>query len=234
MFVRCEQPDAIQATFPEAYEEAAPAFLAFACALACSEYLPVAVFGHPYRDKYRDAGHFAAPAALQVDAVNEHVGVFPAYGPVSPFLDLAVYLLVQVAHRRSTHARAPQELRDVFHAAHGYPRQVHLDERLLHGRFPAPVALDDGGLERGQAQLGYGQVDLSGGSQKLAVVMTAAVVPALVCPLMPFRVAQLRGFLVQHRVEGFLDGLSNDSFQVVPEIFLVNFDYIVIHRMLFF
>ncbi len=80
---------------------------------------------------------------------------------------------------------APQELRDVFHAAHGYPRQVHLDERLLHGRFPAPVALDDGGLERGQAQLGYGQVDLSGGSQKLAVVMTAAVVPALVCPLNP-------------------------------------------------
>jgi hypothetical protein len=45
---------------------------------------------------------------------------------------------------------------------------------------------------------------------------------------MPFRVAQLRGFFVQHRVEGFLDGLSNDSFQVVLEIFLVNFDYIVI------
>lgn len=52
---------------------ATPAFLAFACALACSEYLPVAVFGHPYRDKYRDAGYFAAPAALQVDAVNEYV-----------------------------------------------------------------------------------------------------------------------------------------------------------------
>ncbi len=122
------------------------------------------------------------------------------HSPCQPFLDLAVYLLVQVAHRRCTHARAPQELRDVFHAAHGYPRQVHLDERLLHGRFPAPVALDDGGLERGQAQLGYGQVDLSGGSQKLAVVMTAAVVPALVCPLMPFRVAQLRGFLVSFRL----------------------------------
>lgn len=52
--------------------------------------------------------------------------------------------------------------------------------------------------------------------------------------LMPFCVAQLRGFLVQHRVEGFFDGLSNDSFQVVLEIFPVNFDYIVIHRMHFF
>jgi len=37
-----------------------------------------------------------------------------------------------------------------------------------------------------------------------------------------------------YRVEGLLDGLSNDSFKVVLEIFLVNFDYIVIHRKLFF
>lgn len=129
------------------------------------------------------------------------------------FLDFAVYLLVQVADSRGADPRAPQELRDVFHAAYGYPGKVHFNKRLLHGRFPAPVALDDGRLERGQTQLRYGQVDLSGGSQKLAVVMTAAVVPALVSPLMPFRVAQLRGFLVQHRVEGFLDGLPDDSFR---------------------
>jgi hypothetical protein len=49
--------------------------------------------------------------------------------------------------------------------------------------------------------------------------MSAAVVPAFIGPLMPFCVAQLRGFLVQPRVEGFFDGLSNDSFQVVLEIF---------------
>ena len=82
--------------------------------------------------------------------------------------------------------------------------------------------------------LAFGQVDLPGGRQQVAVVMAAAVVPAVVGTFMPFCVAQLRGFFVQHRVEGFLDGLSNDSFQVVLEIFLVNFDYIVIHRMLFF
>lgn len=81
---------------------------------------------------------------------------------VSPILlDLAVHLLVQVADRRGACAGAPQELGDVLHAAHGYACQVHLDERLLHGRFPAPVALYDGCLERGQAQFRDGDVESS-------------------------------------------------------------------------
>ena len=63
--------------------------------------------------------------------------------------NLAVHLLVQVADRRGAYAGAPQELGDVLHAAHGYASHVHLDERLLHGRFPASVALYDGRLERG-------------------------------------------------------------------------------------
>ena len=45
MFVRSERPYALQTAFLEAYEEAPPAFLAFARALACAEYLPVAVLG---------------------------------------------------------------------------------------------------------------------------------------------------------------------------------------------
>ena len=54
---------------------------------------------------------------------------------------------------------ASQELGDVLHAVHGYASQVHLNEGLLHGRFPAPVALYDGCLERGQAQFRYGDVE---------------------------------------------------------------------------
>ena len=54
---------------------------------------------------------------------------------------------------------ASQELGDVLHAVHGYASQVHLNERLLHGRFPAPAALYDGCLERGQAPFRYGDVE---------------------------------------------------------------------------
>ena len=62
---------------------------------------------------------------------------------------------------------APQELGDVLHATHGYACQVHLDERLLHGRFPASVALYDGCFdsapdERFQVVLESGFVDFSG------------------------------------------------------------------------
>jgi hypothetical protein len=42
----------------------------------------------------------------------------------------------------------PQRLRDVLNAWHRHAGQVHLDQRLLHGSFPPPVALDDGRLER--------------------------------------------------------------------------------------
>ena len=82
---------------------------------------------------------------------------------------------------------ASQELGDVLHAAHGYARQVHLNERLLHGRFPAPVALYDGCLERGQAQFRDGDI-------------TEA------CRL-----------LVQHGVERVLDSAPDERFQVVLE-----------------
>ena len=131
MFVRSEQPYAIQAAFPETYKEATPAFLAFACPLACAEYFPVAVFGYPYRDEHRDACHFATPAALQVDPVNEDIGIFPGERTVAPLFYFSIHLLVQAADGRGADTRTPQELSDVFHAAHGYPGQVHLDKRLL-------------------------------------------------------------------------------------------------------
>ena len=87
---------------------------------------------------------------------------------------------------------APQELGDVLHAAHGYVSQVYLDDRLLHGRFPAPVALYDGCLERGQAQFRDGDI-------------TEA------CLL-----------LVQHRVESVLDCATDERFQVVLESGIVD------------
>lgn len=87
---------------------------------------------------------------------------------------------------------APQELGDVLHATHGYVSQIHHNERLLHGRFPAPVALYDGCLERGQAKFRDGDI-------------TEA------CLL-----------LVQHRVERVLDCATDERFQVVLESGIVD------------
>ena len=118
----------------------------------------------------------------------------------------------------------PQELGDVFHAAHGHPRQVHLDERLLHGRFPAPVALYDGGLERGQAQFRDGYVEFPGASEQFPMVVPAAVVLADFGTFMPLRVAEACRLLVQHGVERILDRAPDERFQVVLESGFVDFD----------
>ena len=84
---------------------------------------------------------------------------------VPTLFNLAVHLLAQVADRRGAYAGAPQELGDVLHVAHGYACQVHLDERLLPGRIPAPAAIYDGRLDSAsdecfQVVLESGFVDL--------------------------------------------------------------------------
>ena len=79
---------------------------------------------------------------------------------------------------------ASQELGDVLHAVHGYASQVHLNERLLHGRFPAPVALYDGCLERGQAQFRDGDVELSRATdERFQVVLESGFVDLPHTPL---------------------------------------------------
>ena len=64
--------------------------------------------------------------------------------------------------------------------------------------------------------------------------MAATVVLAPFGAFMLLGVAQLGSLLVQHRIEGFLDGLPDDSLQIVLEAFFVDFDYIVVHRMVLF
>ena len=76
MLVRREEPNTLQATFLEAYKETSPTFLALASTLAGPENLAIAVLGDTDGDKYRDAGHFTAPAALEADSVHEHIGIF--------------------------------------------------------------------------------------------------------------------------------------------------------------
>ena len=234
VLVRGEQAHTLQAALLQAFQERFPALLALARAFRRAEDFAVAVAVHAYGHKHRHAGHFAAPAALQVDAVHEHVGVFAGERPVAPLLDLAVHLLVQVADGGCAHAGTPQELGDVLHAAHGYARKVHLDERFLHGRFPAPVALYDGRLERGQAQFRYGDVELSRAREEFPVVVAAAVVPAAFGAFVLLGIAEACRLLVQHRVERVLDSAPDERFQVVLESGFVYFDYISFHRMVLF
>src|SRR6516165_841162 len=123
--------------------------------LANAENLPIAALVRADCNQQRDVAHLAGPAALEHDAVEINIRVLALDRTVAPGLDRPVDLLVQVRHRRGRYPCPPQCLRDVLDPAHRYPRQIHLDQRLLDRALAPPIALDDGRLERLPAQLRY-------------------------------------------------------------------------------
>ena len=53
--------------------------------------------------------HLAAPASLQPDPVEVHIGVVTLDAPVTPGVDLKVYLLIQLATHPFLLSRAMQK-----------------------------------------------------------------------------------------------------------------------------
>ena len=128
-------------------QEIAPALGRLGEALGAADHLAVAVLVHADRHHDRHVLVGAAPASLQVDAVDVYVRVFAGQRPAPPFLNGLERLVVEVGHRAGGDARAPQDLADVLDAPCGDAGQVHLDDGLLHAGLAPLVALDDGGGE---------------------------------------------------------------------------------------
>ena len=168
-------------------------------ALGAADYLVVAVLVHADRHHDRHVLVGAAPASLQVDAVDVDVRVFAGQGPASPLLDRLESLVVEIGDRAGGDARAPQDLADVLDAARGHPGQVHLDDGLLDAGLAPLVALDDGGGEAHALELGHLDRDLARRRDE----------SALVGSLVRARADELVGLLVEHGVDGLLDGFPD-------------------------
>jgi hypothetical protein len=101
-------------------------------------------------DRHQDGDvlHFAAPGALQPNPVQRDVGELALDRPVPPRLDSLVQLLIQLTDRAGGDARPPQRLGNIFHPADAHSGEVHLHQRLFHGRLSPSVTLDDLRLKR--------------------------------------------------------------------------------------
>ena len=191
-----DEPHARQPAPAQPQEELLPRFLRLGETLGASHDLAAALGVHPDGHHHRDVLIGPAPASLQVYAVDEEIRVASGKGPGSPGLHALERLLVEVRHGAGRHARAPQYLGDVLDAARGNARQIHLDDGLLDAGLAPAVALDDGGLEGGSAQLGDVEHDLSAGGDKLPPVMPGAVRLAPRRSLVALGPDHLVGFLV--------------------------------------
>ena len=204
-FVAGEHAHAAQPAGLEPRQEVAPALRR----LGAADHLAVAVLVHADRHHDRHVLVGAAPASLQVDAVDVDVRVFAGQGPASPLLDRLEGLVVEIGDRAGGDARAPQDLADVLDAARGHPGQAHLDDGLLDAGLAPFVALDDGGGEAHALELGHLERDLARRRGESALVVPGAVRRALVGSLVRARAHELVGLLVEHGVDGLLDGFPD-------------------------
>src|ERR1700677_2436116 len=102
-----EQLHSLQAALLQLAQEVRPATLVLFGPFAYSQDLPITVLPNANRHQYRDVLHFTAPAPLQPQSVQKHIGKCAHQRPLSPLIDLAVNLLVQIAYRGSRYTRAP-------------------------------------------------------------------------------------------------------------------------------
>ena len=68
-------------------------------------------------DQYGNVAYFAAPGALQDDAVQVDIGMLTFDGTVAPFLDFDIDLLVKIADSAGAYLGSPQGFGIVFDAS---------------------------------------------------------------------------------------------------------------------
>ena len=204
-----EHANAAQPARFQPRQEIAPALGRLGEALGAPDHLAVAVLVHADGDHDGDVLVGAAPAALQVDAVDVDVRVFAGQGPAPPLLDRLESLVVEVRDRAGGNARAPQDLADVLDAPRRHAGQVHLDDGLLDRRLAPFVALDDRRGEAHALELGHLERDPARRRGEAALVVPGAVRRALIGALIGPGTDELVGLLVEHCVDGLLDGFPD-------------------------
>ena len=103
----------------------------------------------------------------------------------------------------------PQGLADVLDAPRGHAGQMHLDDGLLDAGLAPFVALDDGGRETHSFELGHSERDLARRRGEPALAVPGAVRRPLVGALVRTRAREPVGLLVEHGVDGLLDGFPD-------------------------
>ena len=156
----------------------------------------------------------AAPGPLQVDPVDEDIGIGAGERPAAPFLDGLERLLVEVRDRRCRHARAPEDLGYVLDPPGGDAGQVHLDHGLLDGGLAPLVALDDRRCEPHALELRHLERDLAGRGGEVPLVVAGAVRLPACRPLVAAGLDEVVGLLLEKRVDGVLDCSSDE----LPEL----------------
>lgn len=124
--------------------------------------------------------------------------------PFTPFLNMIVDLLVEIADRPRRYLRTPQGLRNIFYSPYRDPRQIHLDQRFFHGGLPSLVAFDNRRFKGDAFQLGHLQFYIPGRRLEITFVVTGTVPLTVLRSFIFLGIGQRLDFLFQQTVDRFL------------------------------
>lgn len=113
----------------------------------------VAILINPDGNKDGNVLNLASPAAFQEHTIYVNIRIIAAKRTGSPFFDVFVSFLIEVADRSGRDLGSPQSFGDVLDSADRYTSQVHLDQCFFYGALTASISLDDSGFERDSFQL---------------------------------------------------------------------------------
>ena len=217
-----DEPHAGEPAPLEPGEKLAPGLRGLGVPLGAANDLPVAGGVDADGDQHGHVLVGPSPAALEIDAVDEDVGVAAVERPLPPGLDGREGPLVEVGDGAGGHRRSPQEFGDVLDPPGGDAREVHLDDGLLDRSLAPAVALDNGRLEGRAAQLRHAELDLAGARDEPPRVVAAAVGLPARRPLVALGPDELGRLLVEQSVERLFDGPPHQILYVVAQRLLVD------------
>ena len=213
---------AVQAAATEPLKEVNPTGLVLFHTLSSTQNFTISVL---IDGDCNQNGHIfilSAPISAQIDAIHIDIRIAATLQrAVTPFLNVDIGFLIQLADGGGRYLAAPQGLSDVLHTPDGYTCQVHLNESLFHAAFPPTVPLNNSRLKGDPFEFGYLESDIPGSGGEIAVVMTAAVALALLITLVPSRLGQFLCLGFQQLVEGLL-------YAATHQLFDLTLDYIFI------
>lgn len=97
--------------------------------------------------RYGNVLNLTSPAAFQEYAIHVNIWIIPAKRTGSPFLDVRVSFLMEVADRSGREPGSPQSFGDALDSADRYAGQVHLEQGFLYGALAAEIPFNDSRLE---------------------------------------------------------------------------------------
>ena len=142
----------------------------------------------------------------------------------TPFFNLPVNFLIEIAGGAGAYFRVPQRLGDIFHSTNRNSGQIHFDQCLFNTALLRLIPFDDLRFKRKRPKTRYFEFNFARCCQKLPLICSCPGILSIRTSLIPAGVADCIRFFIQKSIQGIFNGLSDQAIQMLHNLFFIDFD----------